>query len=471
VKVNAYWLPPGCRVELMVHEVQVERCGQQLTICMPRPTAEQVVAIADYLRTQQERVLQKRSVIEIVETLDRVAELWLDEQYPWRQRACDAISVVSGFSREMVGHAIELEQLSSRRNDMISALTRELGDHQALDHFITTPKGSSMAVGPGLIGGIFSANIPALPHLTVMRSFLVKSACLGRVSKNEPVYLSLYAESLAQVDEELASCLAVLHWEHNDQSVESAFLNAIDHLIAYGSDRSLALLKERCPPRLTATWHGHRMGFAYIPKAALSGSVDALAEQIAYDFSLFEQHACLSPQACFVEEGGEVTPKQFAQSLARAMDKWLERLPARQLAPEEAALLRQQHDAILMAQTLGKRPGEYITPPTRLQGAVVLEPAGPFEPCPLDRFARVIAIAGPAQLLELLEPCSHYLQCAAVAEPTDSAVLSALARLGVTRLCPPGRMGTPSMVWAHDGRSCLAELLRWCDYETLPPGH
>ncbi len=41
----------------------------------------------------------------------------------------------------------------------------------------------------------------------------------------------------------------------------------------------------------------------------------------------------------------------------------------------------------------------------------------------------------------------------------------ALAPMGACRICEPGRMAEPSMMWRHDGEICVAKLLRWCDIE------
>jgi hypothetical protein len=40
-----------------------------------------------------------------------------------------------------------------------------------------------------------------------------------------------------------------------------------------------------------------------------------------------------------------------------------------------------------------------------------------------------------------------------------------MARWGVTRVCPLGRMQIPPLTWRHDGRLTLGELVRWCDWE------
>ncbi|MDP6943796.1 MAG: acyl-CoA reductase, partial [Myxococcota bacterium] len=324
MSAKAYWLPPGCPVRLETETVEVTRGDRRMTLEVPKPTPADLRAIAEHLRQARRRVLARRSVDDIVKSLDRTARRWLDPSYRPRLFARHTISIVTGFSSEMVARAIELEQAASRAPDMRAALVRELGDPASLDGFVSTPKGRSMAVGPELVGGIFSANIPALPHLTVMRAFLVKAACFGRVSIDEPIYLPLYADSLAEVDPELAECLAVVHWDRDDRDCEAAFLGGIDHLIAYGGDAALAGLKERLPAGVRATWHGHRMGFAYVARSALMGSVDGLVERLAFDFSIFDQHACLAPQACFVERGAPIDPVAFAEKLSDAMVDWLE---------------------------------------------------------------------------------------------------------------------------------------------------
>ena len=49
------------------------------------------------------------------------------------------------------------------------------------------------------------------------------------------------------------------------------------------------------------------------------------------------------------------------------------------------------------------------------------------------------------------------------AEAKDLA--TALARWGVTRVCPLGQMQNPPLTWRHDGRPALGDLVRWTDFE------
>ena len=144
MNVNAFW-PPERFHNAVTHEHQIERNGQSVTVRYARIEGAQIETLCDELRLQQQRVLKNRSIESIVETLDRTAQLWLQPAYEKLPLACKAISIAAGFSYEMVAHAIELEQISSQKDDILAALTRELGAPEALDRFVSTTKGRSHA--------------------------------------------------------------------------------------------------------------------------------------------------------------------------------------------------------------------------------------------------------------------------------------------------------------------------------------
>jgi hypothetical protein len=356
----------------------------------------------------------------------------------------------------------------------MKALTNELGDPSYLDEFKFNEKlgGYSQAVGPELVGAIFSSNIPALPHLEIMRAFLVKAACLGRVSAGEPIFLSRYARTLAEVDPELASCVAVVYWERGDAEAEAAFLDSIDYLVAYGGEGQTDRLLTSKPPRLEATWHGHKMGFTYVCRDALaSDRLRELANKVAYDFSLFDGHACLCPQICLVEKGGDISPLQFAEACAREMEFWAKKLPPRSLEMSDAANKYRLRELTLMEASRDEDM-RVVAAPEDYAFTVVVQQTPRFEPSPGERFLRIVPVDGLFDLERMIRPLGKkYLQCAAVAAGNAgfTELRRILARWGVTRVVPPGLMGTPSMMWHHDGTACLGKMITWCDHEQMLP--
>lgn len=435
-----------------------------------RLSAERLAAIARELRERGRRILAGRSVGSIVASLEEVARLWLDPATPERRQAVEQIAWCSGFSEPMVAHAIDLEFESSRGAHLLRALESELGDPRCLDEFVPDARvgGRVRAFGPGLVGGIASANIPGLPHLIATRALLVKSPCLVRSSRDEPIFLPLFAATLARVDADLAECLAVVDFDPHDTAFEAAFLGGIDHLIAFGGLEALAALRSRLPARVSATWHGHRLGFGVVARDALDGDTAVLADRIAYDFSLFDREACLSPQAVFVEESGRSSPRELARAIGDAMARWCERLPPCRFPLADRARFRSELDLVGLRGAAGE-PVDVVAEGDGY--AVVVDRAAPLSPAPRGRFVRVVPVVDVAEVPALVEPLASHLQVAFLEGECERAarLQDELARLGVTRITRAGLAGLPSMMWRHDGTACLGALVRWVTEERSAP--
>jgi len=476
----ACWLPPGLREAIDAlpggstpYRKRYDHDDEHREVVFERLSPEALCQVVAFLRRRRREVLARRSVRDIVDALDRAAAQWLDPAYPPRRDTIAEIAFITGFSPEMVGHAIDEEQVSSRGPHLLEALRGELGDPEFLDGFRPNRRtgGFSRAHGPELVGAIFSSNIPALPHLEIMRSFLVKAACLGRVSAGEPIFLRRYAETLHEIDPELASCLAIVYWERGDDDSEQVFLRSIDYLVAYGGDAQIRRLLAARPPMLDATWHGHRLGFAYVTREALAAGQDVatLARSISYDFTIFDGFACLCPQVVLVEDGGDTSPLDLARRCAIEMARWTRELPPRRL---DLAAASRKHG---FAQLCMMDPAiEVIAAPPDGSYLVTLEAMQRFEPTGGDRHLRIVPVNGRSDLERLIGPLPrNHLQCAAIAAGGAVArhheLREALASWGVTRIVPPGIMGRPSMMWRHDGVACLGRMVTWCDHELVVP--
>jgi Acyl-CoA reductase (LuxC) len=478
--LSACWLPPGLRERVdampggstrLVRRYQHD--DEQVEVAFERLSPDALDEVAAFLRRRRREVLVRRPVREIVDILDRAAAMWLDPAYPPRRKAIADIASITGFSAQMVAHAIDEEQASSRGPHLLEALHSELGDPEFLDGFRPNRRlgGFSRATGPELVGAIFSSNIPALPHLEIMRSLLVKAGCVGRISAGEPIFLRRYVETLAELDPHIASCLAVLYWDRGDDEAESAFLRSIDYLVAYGGDAQIDRLLSARPPGLDATWHGHRLGFIYVGREGLAPGQDVrlLARSVAYDFSIFDGMACLCPQVCFVEEGGAVSPGELARLIGEEMARLSAELPPRRLDLADASRKHGFRQLCLMSSAM-----DVVAAPEDCSYLVAVEAMERLEPSCGERFVRVAPVAGPADLERMIGslPRRHF-QCAAIATG-DAAerhheLRELLATRGVTRIVPPGIMGRPSMMWHHDGIACLGRMVTWCDHEVLVP--
>ena len=74
---------------------------------------------------------------------------------------------------------------------------------------------------------------------------------------------------------------------------------------------------------------GPKLSFMAVGKESFENErlTKKLIRKAATDISVFDQTACASPHTIFVEEGGKVNPKEFAERLAAEMGKAVNRIP------------------------------------------------------------------------------------------------------------------------------------------------
>jgi len=472
VEANGYYFPPDFRYPISFTTKAYEHEDVTVHLKIPPATPDLVEALAEHLKKNREKHLARMPIERIVAVLDKASRRWLDEDYPYRRLALQTIPVITGFSREAVEASIDVEMETSLQHDMWQALRSEIQNPLYLDDFQYSDelKGYRRAFGPELVVSFFSENIPSLPHLLFMRSALVKAACLGKVASGEPTFAALYLKSIEDIDPEMAGCMAVLYWQGGDEEIESAAFNHADAAVIFGSVETCASILKRIPNTVKALVHGHRMGFGIIGKNRMNHQdTEDLASKVAYDHAMFDQQACLAPQVYYLEEGGEVSPKEFAKILAKAMSAIEEKMPRGKLSAGEAALINQRRGRYEIRE-LNNEDIQMQTSSLGTTWTIVCEQdPGEFSPSPLNRFVRLWSVKDISQIIRELKPVGPFLQNAAVAvgDEREAELIRKLGELGVARITSPGNMPVPSMMWHHDGIATLAALLRWCDVEKM----
>ncbi|MDP2971107.1 MAG: acyl-CoA reductase, partial [Deltaproteobacteria bacterium] len=301
-----------------------------------------------------------------------------------------------------------------------------------------------------------------------MRSALVKSACLGKVARGEPTFAPLYLKTIEEIDPEMAECMAVLYWQGGEEEIEASLFEQADAVVLFGGVETCRSLLEKIPRRIKTLVHGHRLGFGVIGQQRLNRQgLERLAEAVALDCSMFDQQACLAPHVYYLEKGGEVSPKEFCQAVAVAMETLNQRMPRGRISSGEASAIHQLRAAYEFRELNGEEVLVLASSFGTDWTVVYEKDPGAFSPSPLNRFIRIYGVEDIFQVPPTLKPISPFLQNAAVAigDEREKEFISILGELGVARITSPGKMSVPSMMWHHDGISPLASLLRWCDME------
>ena len=315
-----------------------------------RITIEQIREAICRTRKARERV-QHRDTDAVIRTLAQTARNWLEPGNPWRKRAIEQAPAVTGFSPAMVRQAVDLTfgaMTDAALRELLVAYTphfvlsscspRPVGGEAGIASASTGEGESRHASVPQLIAHFLAGNVPMPGIVSICCGLLLKSANLVKVSSHDPVFPALFVESLREVDTKLADCVAVLDWRRAESSSTEAVLTEADTVIAYGDDETIAALRRMCRPNARFFGYGYKLSFAVIAKEALTkDNQPELAEAAAFDASVYDQQGCMSPHAFYIEEGGQISAREFAAALSEAMATYQTRVPRGTLSIEEAA--------------------------------------------------------------------------------------------------------------------------------------
>lgn len=461
---DAWWLPGVVPDDATSWWTLV---GEGAIARAPRLDPGSLDALAERLRRAQAEYLRRLTIDQIIDRIGAAINRWLDPFSPYLHQACRLIPAFAGYPEAAVRKGLAGYLASFRAENLRRLLHDELGDPEYLDGFRprSSAPGLTRATGPGLVAHSFAGNVPGLPAQSLVAATLTKAASLGKVAADEPVFATLFARSLAEVDPRLADCLAVTYWPGDDAALAGRAFEVADVVVAYGSEPTIEAIRQRVPAGRRLIAYGHKLSFGVIARERLvQAELGELADRAAYDVVRFDQQGCLSPHLFYVEEGGEVDATGFARALADALARWAAIVPRGRLSPSErarAAEVRRQHEfrAAVGAGAVFGGPGD--------EWAVLLDPDPAFTASCLNRIVWVKPLGDLAELPGLLVPVRQYLQTGGVAASSDRlvAIAELLADLGLDRVCPIGQMGDPPVTWHHDGRFNLLDFLRFTDLE------
>lgn len=458
---------PDIGEEINYKAINFERGGEKAEVLVPVLTNEQLNKIAEKVKRASAEILKSFSVAEIVILIDRVIEQLLDRTNPIRQKAEKLLPIVTGYNKEMVRLGLTSYLKAFRKQELMRFLVEDFGNPLLLDDFQPrTKKGFSKAIGSDLTVHIWAGNVPGLPLWSLVSGLLVKSGNIGKVSSSEPLFAGWFARMLVEMEPELADCLAIVWWKGGDEELERPLLQQADVVVGYGGNESLDSIRGRIPLTTRFLPYGHKISFGIVSKAALdSRKAWKTAHHCAYDIVRYDQQGCYSPHVFYVQKGGNVSPKEFANYIAHELECFQARYPVRELSIEEAAAAagwRQQHEMAMYSN-----PGKEMIGKSSAWTVVFEEDDKELSPSCLNRVIKVAAFDDFNEVAKHVSPHRRFLQTVGVAAaPKELFQLSGLlGKAGVTRITGLGHMTSPEAGWHHDGRFNLLDLVSMVDIE------
>ena len=441
---------------------------QLLEISAPVLTDAQLAALAKRVRAESRKHLNPMPVAQIVDIVDRAVTRLLDRNNPLRQKAEKLLPTVTGYDSEMIRLGLTGYLKTFRKPELQKFIAEDFPNPLILDDFQPVPKGgAARAFGPGILTHIWAGNVPGLPVWSFISGLLVKAGNIGKVASAEPLFAGWFAQTVAEVAPEIADCFAVVWWKGGDTAREKSLLRESDVVLAYGSNTSLAAIRDRVPVSTRYLSYGHKISFGMISRTSLDIQKAATAAHLAaYDVIRYDQQGCYSPHLFFVERAGRVTPEDFAHLLAHELDTFEKKYPRRPLSIAEAReVAAWRHTEEI--KSFSGNSGGLIGNPESAWSVAYVEKAEDLSPSGLNRTVKVVAVDALSDVIALVAPYKMFLQTVGIAAAPDVlyTLSAALGRVGVTRVSALGHMTTPEAGWHHDGRFNLLDLVTITEIE------
>ena len=405
--------------------------------------------------------LAERPIGEIARVLAAACARWKDPADPARREGERALSEHYGVPEAAIARVLDAGFEPWNERAFLERAEIELGDARALDGFVALGGARRMALGPRLAVVLASRGVPTTPVGDLIDVLSVKAPVWLKPAAGSDDLAARFASTLEEVDPGIGAAIEVSGWPR-DAPLGRALIGAADLVVATGRSESLAGIERLVPDGARLVLHGPRLSAAIVTRRGLEADFDGCVRALADDVAFAGQAGCLSPVVAWVEGGGE----ELLDPLhAACVERWP--APARRGSgageraawAEWAAVREVERAAGAPVAVVGDRDSGWSIEWRPEPGPPVAPPA-----------PRILAVAPLADSIDAAELCARARgTVASVGVAGTGAEIERLelplARAGVERVTPLGRMQRPPAGWRRDGRPSIADLVRWVDRE------
>jgi len=426
------------------------------------------------LRRNRSSYLAEHSTASMVKLLGELAAEWLDPEFPFRKLLMEQAPEKLGYSAGTLARGLDQFFRRVTADSLRHLVEQDLGHPARLDRVSASPAEektgrASLAVAPEFLVHIAAGNLPPPALQSIILGLLVRSAQFVKCATGTSLVPRLFAHSLYQAHPKIGACLEVVEWPGGSADLEEPLFAAADCITATGADETLAAIRTRVPARARFLGYGHKVSFSFVAAAALSGGAAArVAARAADDVAAWDQQGCLSPQVVYVETGGALKPEAFAELLAGELEAKEATEPRGKIGVAEAATISSRR-SFYEVRAAHSRETRVWQSKGSTAWTVVYEADPQFQASCLNRFVYVKGVKNLEQALHGAERIREKVSTVGLAAPEEKEqeLVRRLARWGARRICPLGSMQDPPLVWRHDGRPSLGDLVSWTDWEMM----
>ena len=293
------------------------------------PAVEDLPALAAQLRRGRDR-LDAYSIDELIALVSAAAKRWADPGSPLAPLRQQGLLFLTTWCDSGALRLMADRSLRGRRGFMDGFRASDGTNRRLL-----------RAQPRGLVAHWLAGNVPLLGMLALAQSIITRNANLLKAANSFARVLPALLDGFRGLEvrlrdgrvlrgDDILASLAVVYFSRDDAKAAGQLSALADVRLAWGGREAVESILNL--PKRHATEDivfGPKLSFMVIGHEALANPRlgRRAARHAATDASVFDQYACASPHTIFVERGGGVSPREFAEALAAEMAKAAIRIP------------------------------------------------------------------------------------------------------------------------------------------------
>ncbi|MEG1562709.1 MAG: aldehyde dehydrogenase family protein, partial [Bacteroides sp.] len=410
----------------------------------------------------------------ILDILDRVGHKFEDTTSPLYKDVVERMNAQLGWSKEMVMEGLATISGILTQKHLQDRLEADIDNLCYLDEFTYNKafKGMMKAEPYGIVSHVSAGNVFVGAVDTLVQGLITKNANILKMSSADPLFPLIFAEVLKSVDYlgVLASSFALVPFKGGDKEIEAIVKEESDVLVVYGGEETVKAYRNGIGFHTKIIEYGPKYSLAIIGEECLNNeNMEQIAHDMARDFTMWEQSACSSPHAVFIDSVNKAST--FATALAKALEYWSATIPHSLIPDNEAVEILRTRELARVDQALGE--AELIIPSVETQDwTIILQKKCEFKVSPHHRTAYVIVSPNhETATMEALKSYGKFIQSVALLLPAKQKLelSDRLVSIGADRMTEIGGMTRRKHGTPHDGTRGANELVRWVSVGTDAP--
>lgn len=490
-KLKGYYLPKSLKsVEKQMDFT--ERNVSDYTILVPTINKENIKDIVTGLKENRKKYLAEMPITEIAKTYGDVSKAWGDNNYKKKKISLELLPQLTNLSPELIEfyqfrsiYKIDEQTINFLSNlNMPPDVFKQFTPIEGANTFVRAYAGFRDKIALKritqydkeleLVTYITPSNVPGfIESLGIFIASIVKASGLIKTPSVQPLFAPLYAESVAEQNEKIGETIAVVPWAGGDESIEDIIFKNSNVVSVVSSTQTAMSVKNRIDElnrngcSIKGCYHGGKFGIELIAREMANRDVAGLA---ALDGIGYEGYMCGSPAfGFFVEEGGELSPLEFAEVLADELEKLSRSIP-------QTNFFRKLRE-VKIGEILSRPEfdgGQRIFPSSEHNFAVIYESNFNLNPIGQNRLIRVFGVKSLEEVIEKMKPWKEYLQTAGVAIGNNRVqkLAEQMGKIGFSNIRIAGTVALPRLGEAWDGYYPIYEFfipdsIHWTSINTV----